>query len=162
MIDAGELRADLYYRLRGIEIALPPLRERAGDVPMLVAHFLGDDGPEVIDDAMQALCEAPWPGNVRQLRNVLQGARALAGDGRITRRNLSLDGDVVAPPDRLEPANAQAPASVPRGATLREIEKQAIRQALEDCGGNRTRAAKLLDIDRSTLRRKLQEYELDT
>jgi len=161
MIEAGELRADLYYRLRGIEIALPRLRERAQDVPDLVVHLLGDDAPEITDDAMQALCEAPWPGNVRQLRNVLQGARALAGDGRITRRHLALDGDVVAPPPRLVPAGAEAAPAVARGATLREVEKQAIEQALADCDGNRTKAAKLLDIDRSTLRRKIQEYDLD-
>jgi two-component system NtrC family response regulator len=161
MIDAGELRADLYYRLRGIEIALPRLRERAEDVPLLAAHFLGVDGPKITDDAMQALCEASWPGNVRQLRNALQGAKALAGDGRITRRHLSLDADVVSAPPRLEPEGAAASPGVLRGATLREVEKQAIAQALADCDGNRTKAAKLLDIDRSTLRRKIQEFELD-
>ena len=159
MMSEQTLRDDLYYRLRGIEIALPPMRERAGDVPLLAAHFIGDEGPEITDDAMEALCEAPWPGNVRQLRNVLQGAKALAGEGRITRRHLSLDADVVPPPARLEPAGT-APA-VPRGVSLREVEKQAIAQALEDCDGNRTKAAKLLDIDRSTLRRKIAEYELD-
>jgi len=159
MIEEEGLRADLYYRLRGIEIALPRLRERLGDVPLLAAHFLGEDGPEITDDAMQALCESAWPGNVRQLRNVLQGAKALAGDGRITRRNLSLDADVVPPPPRLVPEGTTP--TVPHGATLREVEKQAITQALEDCDGNRTKAAKLLDIDRSTLRRKIVEYELD-
>lgn len=163
MIEEGSLRSDLYYRLRGIEIALPPLRDRTGDVPLLAAHFLGEDGPGLTDDALQALSEAPWPGNVRQLRNVLQGAKALAGDGSITRRHLSLDADVVAPPDRLEPEGAApaTPQGVPHGLSLREVEKQAIMQALEDCDGNRTKAARLLDIDRSTLRRKLHEYELE-
>jgi DNA-binding NtrC family response regulator len=161
MIEAGELRADLYYRLRGIEIALPKLCERAEDVPALATYLLGEDAPEITGDAMQALCEAPWPGNVRQLRNVLQSAKALAGDGRITRRHLSLDADVVPPPRRLEPDGAEQAPAATRGATLREVEKHAIEQALADCDGNRTKAAKLLDIDRSTLRRKIQEYGLD-
>ncbi len=165
MIEAGELRADLYYRLRGIEITLPRLRDRVDDIPLLVAHFLGDEGPEVTDDAMAALVEAPWPGNVRQLLNVVNGAKALAGDGAITRRHLAMDAGVVERPPRVEPADAGAEAAggsaVPRGVSLREVEKQAIRQALEDCDGNRTKAAKLLDIDRSTLRRKIAEYELD-
>jgi len=130
-------------------------------VPVLAAHLLGEDAPEITDDAMQALCEAPWPGNVRQLRNVLHAAKALAGDGRITRRHLALDADVVAQPRRLEPEGGAPAPAVARGATLREVEKQAIEQALADCDGNRTKAAKLLDIDRSTLRRKIQEYGLD-
>ncbi|MDH4017537.1 MAG: sigma-54 dependent transcriptional regulator [Actinomycetota bacterium] len=162
MIEADELRADLYYRLRGIEIALPRLCDRPDDIPLLVAHFLGDDGPELTDDAMAALVEAPWPGNVRELLNVVNGAKALCGDGKITRRHLAMDAGVVPRPPRVEPAGAAgAGPVVPRGVPLREVEKQAIKQALEDCGGNRTKAAKLLDIDRSTLRRKIAEYELE-
>lgn len=162
MIDEGELRADLYYRLRGIEIPLPKLRDRAADIPLLVAHFLGEGGPEVTPDAMEALVEAPWPGNVRQLMNVVQGAKALCGEGKITRRHLSMDPEVASKPRRVEPeGTASGGSSVPRGVSLREVERQAILQALEDCDGNRTKAAKLLDIDRSTLRRKIAEYDLD-
>ncbi len=162
MIEADELRSDLYYRLRGIEIALPRLSERADDIPLLVEHFLGEEGPELTDDAMAALVEAPWPGNVRQLLNVVNGAKALAGSGKITRRHLAMDEGVVERPARVQPEGADGGSVVPRGATLREVEKQAIMQALEDCDGNRTKAAKMLDIDRSTLRRKIAEYELDT
>jgi DNA-binding NtrC family response regulator len=164
MIDADELRADLFFRLRGIEIALPKLRDRADDIPLLVSHFLGEDGPDLTDDAMTALVEAPWPGNVRQLMNVVNGAKALCGDGPVTRRHLSMDAAVVERAPRVEPEGHDgAPGGgVPRGVSLREVERQAIKQALEDCEGNRTQAAKLLDIDRSTLRRKIAEYELDS
>ena len=125
-------------------------------------HFLGEDGPEVSAEVMEALAHAPWPGNVRQLRNIVQGAKAASGGSRITMSHLSLetmdlDGEMSA-----EPAEEDASTSgLPRGVSLREVERRAIVQALEDCSGNRTRAAKSLDIDRSTLRRKIQEYGLD-
>jgi len=158
MIEEGALRDDLYYRLRGIEIMLPTLVERADDIPLLVAHFAGE-GHGFTPDAMEALVRAPWPGNVRQLRNIVQGAAAVAGDGKISVRHLSLESmDLGERPGASAPVGSGA---VPRGTTLREIERQAIIQALEDCEGNRTRAAKVLDIDRSTLRRKIQEFDLD-
>jgi len=160
MIDEGALREDLYYRLRGIEIRLPQLRERADDIPMLAAHFAGPDCPGFQADALEALMRAPWPGNVRQLRNIVQGAKAAAGTGRIGLRHLSLESmDLDAAPPARRPESDDA--SVPRGATLKEIERQAILQALADCGGNRSQAARLLDIDRSTLRRKIQEFGID-
>ncbi|MAJ60718.1 MAG: hypothetical protein CBC48_12315 [bacterium TMED88] len=162
MMAEGSLRDDLYYRLRGIEINLPTLRERREDISLLANHFLGEDGPEVSAEVMEALAHAPWPGNVRQLRNIVQGAKAASGGSRITMSHLSLetmdlDGEMSA-----EPAEEDASTSgLPRGVSLREVERRAIVQALEDCSGNRTRAAKSLDIDRSTLRRKIQEYGLD-
>lgn len=158
MIDEGSLREDLYYRLRGIEIKLPPLASRRDDIPLLVTHF--DKVPEVgfTPEALEALCRAPLPGNVRQLRNLVQGGRAAAGESTaVGLRHLPLEqvdrGQVV--------PSGMGSEGVPRGMTLREIERRAISQALEDCEGNRTKAAKLLDIDRSTLRRKIQEFELD-
>jgi DNA-binding NtrC family response regulator len=158
MIEEQTLREDLYYRLRGIEIMLPPLADRQDDISILATHFAGEESPGFTTDAMQALVEAPWPGNVRQLRNVVQGAVAVAGGTRIGVSHLALEaGDA-----RGGPGPASEPGSaLPRGATLREIERQAILQALEDCDGNRTRAAKQLDIDRSTLRRKIQDYGID-
>ena len=109
-------------------------------------------------EAIEALCAAPLPGNVRQLRNLVQGARAAAGDVPVGMLHLPMDqlGRGAAP----QPAGTGA-EGVPRGVPLREIERRAIVQALEDCEGNRTRAAKLLDIDRSTLRRKIAEYEIE-
>lgn len=154
MIEEGSLREDLYYRLRGIEIALPTLAQRREDIPLLIAHFDKPGSAGFTPEAIEALCRAELPGNVRQLRNLVQGARAAAGDAVVGVRHLAI-----------EPARGPAPVpgseGVPRGLTLREIERRAILQALEDCNGNRSHAAKLLDIDRSTLRRKLQEYGIE-
>ncbi len=155
MIDEGSLREDLYYRLRGIEIQLPTLAERREDIPMLIAHFDKPESAGFTPEAIEALCQAPLPGNVRQLRNLVQGARAAAGEAAVGLLHL--------PPEQIERTAARAASGegsegLPRGLTLRELERRAIVQALEDCDGNRTRAAKMLDIDRSTLRRKLAEY----
>lgn len=158
MIDEGSLREDLYYRLRGVEIRLPALRDRREDIPLLVDHFDRPDSAGFTPEAIEALCRAPLPGNVRQLRNLVQGARAAAGDAAV--------GLIHLPQDQLGRDEAVVPSGsgsegVPRGISLRELERRAIVQALEDCEGNRTRAAKLLDIDRSTLRRKMADYEID-
>jgi DNA-binding NtrC family response regulator len=155
MIEEGALREDLYYRLRGFEIALPALRERLSDVPLLAVHFLGDRAEGFAPDALQALERASWPGNVRQLRNAVLAAAAAAGGGRIGVRHLALDRD-----------SGQAPESERDGAsplrgTLRDVEKRAILQALEDTDWNRSATARALGIDRSTLRRKMKEYDLE-
>ena len=158
MIDEGSLREDLYYRLRGVEIRLPALANRREDIPLLIAHFDKADSAGFTPEAIEALSTAPLPGNVRQLRNLVQGARAAAGDAPVGMLHLPADqlgrGGVALP-------SGSGSEGVPRGVPLREIERRAIVQALEDCEGNRTRAAKLLDIDRSTLRRKIAEYEID-
>jgi DNA-binding NtrC family response regulator len=159
MVAEGTLREDLYYRLRGIEIQLPPLRQRGDDIPLLAAHFAGEHTAGFSSDAMQVLARAPWPGNVRQLRNIVQGARAAAGDGRIGLHHLSLESmDLPAAAGEADPTAERLPG----GRSLREIERQAIQQVLEECDGNRSKAAKILDIDRSTLRRKLREFGLDS
>jgi DNA-binding NtrC family response regulator len=155
MIAEGELREDLYYRLRGFEIRLPPLRDRREDIPLLAAHFLGEGDPGITPEALDALCRAPWPGNVRQLRNAVASARSAAGDAPIAARHLSLEAPGGAAPRAAEP-------ELPAGTTLREIERRAILQALRDCNQNRTQAARQLGIDRSTLRRKIQEFDLES
>ncbi len=148
MIRQGTLREDLYYRLRGFEIALAPLRERMDDLPALVHHFLGEEGPGIEPAALAALSSFSWPGNVRELFNVLSAARARASGGRIAAGHLALG----------VRARASAPATMaPRGvSTLQDIEEGAILDALRLHGGNKSRAAQSLGIDRSTLRRKLQ------
>ena len=158
MIDEGSLREDIYYRLRGIEIRLPAIADRREDIPMLVSHFGRDGADSFTPEAMEALCRAPLPGNIRQLRNIVQGARAAAGDSPVGMLHL--------PADQLGRGGASAltgtgAGGIPRGISLRELERRAILQALEDCDANRTRAAKLLEIDRSTLRRKMAEYEIE-
>jgi DNA-binding NtrC family response regulator len=160
MLEEGTLREDLYYRLRGFEIDLPPLRERREDIPLLAEHFLGDrlaehflgDRAEGFSpDALEALQRAPWPGNVRQLRNAVLAAAAASSGLRIGVRPLALDRETAAPPP--------AAAGALRG-TLRDLERRAIHHALEDAAWNRSAAARSLGIDRSTLRRKMKEYEL--
>ncbi|MBY0399685.1 sigma-54 dependent transcriptional regulator [Myxococcota bacterium] len=154
MIEEGSLREDLYYRLRGIEIKLPSLAQRRDDIPLLIAHFDKPGSAGFTPEAIETLCRIDLPGNVRQLRNLVQGARAAAGDAIVGARHLPIEAGQ---------ASVRGPVSdaVPRGLTLREIERRAIAQALEDCQGNRSQAAKLLDIDRSTLRRKMQEYGIE-
>jgi DNA-binding NtrC family response regulator len=151
MLASGELREDLYYRLRGFEIPLPPLHERRSDVPLLAAHFLGANAAGFAPDAMEALVAAPWPGNVRQLRHVVQSAAVAARGQTIRARHLSLD----------SASPARSDAVGPLRGTLRDVERRAILQALTDADGNRSRAARLLDIDRSTLRRKMKEYGIE-
>jgi DNA-binding NtrC family response regulator len=147
LIREGTLREDLYYRLRGIEISLPPLCERSADVPDLARHFLGEGRPGFTQRALDALAAHAWPGNVRELRNAVQRALAFAGEERIDVRHLGFG----------EPAARGAPRA-PESAevrTLRQIEEEAIRKAYEACDGNQSLAARALGIDRSTLRRKL-------
>jgi DNA-binding NtrC family response regulator len=158
MVNEGSLREDLYYRLRGFEIRLPPLREHPEDIPLLATHFLAGAGDGFTADALRALGAAPWPGNVRELRNVVGSALASAGRSRIGIDQL-----------RLPPAQTRTSAGPERasdgaesGATLKELERLAIQQALESCAGNRTRAARRLGIDRSTLRRKMTEFGIAT
>jgi DNA-binding NtrC family response regulator len=163
MIDEGALRQDLYYRLRGSEIALPPLRERREDIPLLAHHFLGAGAAGFTADAMEALTRAPWPGNVRELRNAVLAAKSAAEDARIGLRHLEAAFAATARlRGALSEAHGPAASDPPGGATLREIERRAIVLALRECDGNRTRAARSLGIDRSTLRRKIQELGIES
>jgi len=151
MIRDGSLREDLYYRLRGIEIALPPLRDRREDIPLLACHFLDDPGGAFTPLAMQALVASPWPGNVRQLRNVVRRAQAAAAGSPIAVHRLGLGR-----------AEAEVLGKGVPGATLRDVERAAILRALGEAGGNRTLAARSLGIDRSTLRRKITDLGIES
>ncbi len=148
-IAAGQLREDLYYRLRGFQISLPPLRDRQEDLPHLAAHFLEGADRTLAPEAMDALLSHEWPGNVRELRNVLRVACVRASGGVIRPEHLGLDGRGAAHP------------AIPAPLTLRQIERQAILRALKEHGGNRSRAARALGIDRSTLRRKMKEVGVE-
>jgi DNA-binding NtrC family response regulator len=157
-VKEGQFREDLYFRIKGMEIHLPALRERREDVPLLVrhyaAHFAGQLGRAVptIDEAvMQALLGFDWPGNVRQLMNVVQNMVVIAEGDRIEARHL--------PPD-LADHQPGADFDVPTGMSLDQIEKQAIRNALSLNKGNREATAKMLNIGQRTLYRKLKEYGL--
>jgi len=148
LINDGALRQDLYYRLRGIEFVLPPLRERREDLPELAEHFLPDGPSGFTPAALAALNAHAWPGNVRELKNVIQSAAVFAGTGKVDAEHLRLDPLGASSGPTTEPVDAGP-------KTLREIERDAILSALEACDGNRSLAAQSLGIDRSTLWRKL-------
>jgi len=155
MIRDGALREDLYYRLRGLEIRLPLLRARREDIPLLASHFLGDGRGALADDALAALQGHSWPGNVRELRNVVRRALSLAPGRPIAARDLGLrTGSAADPRGASDPGSA----GVEPGRALQEAERRAIDRALRECAGNRSRAARALGIDRSTLRRKVRRF----
>ena len=108
---------------------------------------------------MQALTDWPWPGNVREFENAVRNAKATAAGERIGPRHLSLNSAHAVSP--VETSGSGATASSPSGMSLRDIERRGILEALRECGGNRTRAARQLGIDRSTLRRKIRDLELE-
>jgi DNA-binding NtrC family response regulator len=155
-VRAGRFREDLFYRLNVIPLRVPPLRERAGDVPLLARHFaarfareMGAEEVQFAPDALAALAGYGWPGNIRELMNAVERAVALSG-GAIGVEHL---------PERVR--GARPTTNDPEGTviTLDELERRHILAALERTDGNKTRAAELLGIDLSTLYRKLKRYE---
>jgi DNA-binding NtrC family response regulator len=155
MVGRGALREDLYYRVRGVEIHLPPLRERRGDIPQLASFFLEERSAMLTAEALAALQEYPWPGNVRELRNVVRRARSFAQDRPIAVGDLGLG--VAHAGAATGPAEV-ATAGTMNGQTLHQAERRAIDEALRESGGNRSRAARALGIDRSTLRRMVKRF----
>jgi len=156
-ITRGEFREDLYYRLRVIEIALPPLRERREDIPRLARHFLerfaAREGREVstIDrEAFAALLGHDYAGNIRELENLLEGAASLCRDGVIRLEDLQWLPSRA--PGRFE--GASEPEASGEMPNLRALEERHIRRVLKMAGGNKSRAARLLGISRRTLYRK--------
>lgn len=152
LLTAGELRADLYYRLRGLEIHLPALRERPEDIALLAESFLEPGGKRLAPAALHALRHCSWPGNVRQLRSTVRFGVTAAGGPRIEVQDLNL-GALAAPAALTAVAGAQL--------SLAEAERQVIVHALALHQGNRSRAAEALGIHRSTLRRRIRELGLD-
>ena len=148
-VRAGRFREDLYYRLNVIDLHLPALKDRAGDVPLLVDRFLKEfGGKSVSPEAMRLLEAYPWPGNVRELRNAVEKMCVLSPTGEI-----GVD-DV---PDEMKRGGARLLST---SGTLEETEKAKILAVLEEVGGNRTKAAERLGISRRTIYRKLEEYGL--
>jgi len=158
-VQEGEFREDLFYRLYVVVITLPPLRERAEDIPLLIQHFLktfARENQKAIDgitpDALKILTEYAWPGNVRELRNVVERMVVLARGNKLTARDI---------PPALKDDSAGRRASRPdQELSLEEAEKQMILRALRTHAGNRTKAAEQLGISRRTLHRKLNAYGL--
>jgi two-component system, NtrC family, response regulator AtoC len=163
LVKAGKFREDLYYRLRVVELVLPPLRERRGDIPLLAQAFLKefarDNQRPVKDftvDAIEALVRHDWPGNVRELRSAIEHAVAFSRTDRVDKKDL--------PADVREPGTAILTLGTPladQNLTVHEAEKQLIIRALKESEGNRTIAAKKIGISRRTLHRKLHTYHLE-
>jgi DNA-binding NtrC family response regulator len=160
-VAAEEFREDLYYRLDVVPIALPPLRERKEDIPVLADHIVrylsrqhGWPGLALAPEAVEELCRRPWPGNVRQLRNGLARA-AIVARGRVIRTN-DLTED-----NRPGVSSLKAPSTTLNlGDALAETERHVIQQALEQAKWNRTQAARLLGISRRQLFDKIRRHDL--
>ena len=158
----GKFRADLYYRVNVVRIHLPALRERAEDIPELVRHFvdrfnrrLGLRVTGLSAAAMRALVEYPWPGNVRELENVIERAMVLTDGPQVDVEQLPT---LAAPAARADGAVSPLDLSVKR--RTEELERALIAEALERTHGNRTRAAKLLDLSHRALLYKIRDYGL--
>ena len=161
LVERGQFRQDLYYRLNVIRIHLPSLRERPEDIPILVQHFIQKfvqqakrrlDGIE--PNALAALMNHLWPGNVRELEHVIERAVLLGKESQIGLQDL---------PSRLSGrADGTSPIleAVSKAYTLRDLERDYIMRVMENTGGNKTEAAKILGVDRTTLYRKLEEYRV--
>ena len=152
LIEEGKFRPDLFYRLNVFRIELPPLRDRADDIPLLVDHFMHKFSLQmnkritrVAPSAMYNLQHYNWPGNVRELENAVERAMVVAQEPELR------ESDFI-----LKSKNGSAPESGIK--TLEDIEKAHILRVLEECAWNQTRAAEVLDIDRVTLHNKLKKY----
>ena len=157
----GKFRADLYYRINVVRIHLPALRERTEDVPELVRHFidrynkrLGLRVTGVTAAAMRALMEYPWPGNVRELENVVERAMVLTEGDQLGVEQLP----ALGPTTRVDPSGSPLDLSVKR--RTEDLERTLIKEALERTRGNRTRAAKVLDLSHRALLYKIRDYGL--
>lgn len=163
-VGEGEFRQDLYYRLAVVPIRLPPLSSRAEEIPELVRHLLerhgarmGLDVKGVDTEAMEILLSYPWPGNIRELENVLERAMVICDEERIGPEHLP-EHVRVPPLDRPGPETGSDDLSVKRRTA--ELEKHLIQRALDRTGGNKTAAAELLDLSPRALRYKVQDYGL--
>jgi DNA-binding NtrC family response regulator len=165
----GKFREDLYYRLNVVPIEMPPLRKRESDIPMLAEHFVkkicqleGIPAKKVTPEAMERLRGCPWPGNVRQLENAVEMAIAMSGD-----REILFVGDFgLAPALSLKVIpfeSAAIPFLVPEtmdfDAAVSHFEKAMLEQALRKTAGNKTAAAGLLGLKRTTLIMKLRHFD---
>ncbi|HVP43914.1 MAG TPA: sigma-54 dependent transcriptional regulator [Terriglobales bacterium] len=150
LIEEGTFRPDLFYRLNVFRIEIPPLRARKEDIPLLVDHFVRKFSASmnkrianVAPAAMSLLQDYDWPGNVRELENAVERAMVVAAEPQLREQDFTL---------KLKPQEFET------GKTLEDIERLHILRVLEECGGNQTRAAEVLDIDRVTLYNKLKKY----
>ncbi len=161
-VRAGRFRDDLYYRLNVVSMSLPPLRERKGDIPALVSHFIGlhaaaaaKEISGVTPGTLSALFAYDWPGNVRELANIVERAVQSARGPEITAE------DLLPVLHGARPEESTASALIP-GATLFEIEREAILRTLDQCGGSTARAAEVLGVSIRKIQYRLKEYRSGT
>lgn len=162
MVWDGKFREDLFYRLYVVPLHVPPLRERREDIPDLIRHFCRESGWCAVfpKDIMERLTMYRWPGNIRELFNVLERMRIAAGGGVPSMEDFMLpeETEIDVPQDS---ATESAGVKIPTGLTYREeLERREIMQALRKTGGNVRLAARLMDIPRSTLYRKVKKFNL--
>jgi DNA-binding NtrC family response regulator len=161
-LEEGRFREDLYYRLNVVPIRIPPLRERRDDIPHLAGRFLARYAAEAgspiegfSDEALEVLCSYDWPGNVRQLENVIERSVLLASGTRLEAPDIRLD---TAP--RARGQDGSAPF-LPDGMTLDEFEQAVIREALHRAQGNKSQAARMLGLTRNAFRYRLAQMGLE-
>ena len=149
LVEEGRFRPDLFYRLNVFPIHLPPLRERKGEIPILVDHFvkkfavsMNKKITRVSPAAINVLERYQWPGNIRELENAIERAMVVAQEPELREQDFAL----------------RMPVAEQAGRTLEDVEKAHILEVLEECKGNQTLAAEVLDIDRVTLHNKLKKY----
>ncbi len=167
LVASGEFRQDLYYRINVVQIEVPPLRERAADLPDLARHFLDQQSQELSrkfvgfsEEAMQLLKSYPYPGNVRELSNIIERASVLAKGQMITAEDLPPHLRTDAPPLKVHPSSSEWTPMTLTDA-LREPERQIILSALIANDWNRTTTAEVLGINRTTLYKKMKSLNID-
>ena len=163
LVEEGEFREDLYYRLRVLSVGLPPLRERGSDIPMLATHFLkihtpsGHKPKQITPAALKVFESYDWPGNIRELENELKRLIAVAGD---VIHEEDVSDQVRKGPRGIEGFEGDPGAVRDLDQLVAQVEVEEIRKALTLTGGNKTRAAEMLGISRFTLQRKMEKYVL--
>ena len=178
-VSQGHFREDLYFRLRVVDIALPPLRQRDGDLPLLASHFIkrfskriGQTVTGLSDDALAVLQRYSWPGNVRELEHVIERACVLCKGATITTEHLPsevfrqpgegmTDSHTSVAAKSLAAANQLPGGTAPPAAQEQEPEESRIVRILRQTAGNKAMAARILGFDRSTLYRKMKSYNID-
>jgi transcriptional regulator with GAF, ATPase, and Fis domain len=167
LVRDGKFRSDLFFRLRGVSLAVPPLRERGDDVLLLARHFLSLNRARYAKQTLRftppaeaALRAYAWPGNVRELRNIVEEAVLLAQGDLITPEQLSFCVSLAAAGAALSVAGTLVGGIPDGGINLEHVERQLVLQALEQSGWNVTRAARLLSLTRDTLRYRMEKYNL--
>jgi DNA-binding NtrC family response regulator len=155
VVESNNFREDLFYRINVIQLNLPPLRERAPDIPLLVAEFVKEfcvrekKALTISDEVMKILQSYHWPGNIRQLKNVIERAVVLAKGRMITIKELPEE--FLYQQEQVETLSKK---------TLKDLEAQAIKDALRECKGNKSKAAKVLGISRKAFYKRLREFQL--